>query len=240
MTKDFLKMYDSNTIWEEFWKIEDKTPIIQKTHSNYLSLYGGTNYEPDASIGMSCFLEPCRNEFKNEFKILDYGCGAGILSNFISLRLDKFTYVGLEPNSPHGVERINIAKTLLDDNRVEFGFIEEGKLQQLYKNNFDCIVLISVFTHLIIEDVYSTLNKLLPFLKNNKTKIIFSCFIDNTYQLLYPQNDINKNFYGVVKITEQQLLEYSEKNNIILTKVCDFLAAGNHCHNIYTLEEKNE
>lgn len=233
-------MYVPNRIWQEFWKVENKKPIIEKTHAQYLSLYGGTNYEPDASIGMSCFLEPCKNQFKNEFKILDYGCGAGILSNFISLRLDNFNYVGLEPNSTHGIERIDIAKTLLQDSRVKFGFIEQQNLEELYQTYFDCITLISVFTHLTIEDIYLTLDKLLPFLQNKKTKIVFSCFISNSYQLIHPENNINKNFYGIVKITEQQLIEYCNKNNVILTKVCDFLAAGNHCHNIYTLEGKSD
>ena len=78
------------------------------------------NYEPAASIGISCFLEPCRELYKDGFKILDFGCGAGIVSNFISLRLKDFKYVGLEPKSEHGIERIAIAKKILDDKRVEF------------------------------------------------------------------------------------------------------------------------
>lgn len=232
-------MYSPNKIWNEFWNLENKTPIITKNHNSYSKLYGGTNYEPDASIGISCFLEPSREEFKDGFTILDYGCGAGIVSNFISLRLNDFNYIGLEPKNEHGAERIDIAKNLLNDNRVKFGFIEDD-LVKLYNINFHSIILISIFTHLTIEDTYSTLDKLLPFMKNSKTKIIFSCFISDTYQLLIPQFDINKNFYGVVKITEKQLLDYSIKNKLKLTKVCDFIAAGNHCHNIYTLGATNE
>jgi 2-polyprenyl-3-methyl-5-hydroxy-6-metoxy-1,4-benzoquinol methylase len=232
-------MYNSTTIWQEFWKTENKKPIIEKTHSEYKSLYGGTNFEPDASIGISCFIEPCRNKFKDTFSILDYGCGAGIVSNFISLRLDNFKYVGLEPKNIHGSERITIAKQLLNDKRVEFGFIEDS-LEKLYETNFDCIILISIFTHLTIEQTYHTLDKLLPFIKNNKTKIIFSCFINNNYELYYPQPNINKDFYGVVKITQQQLLDYCNKNNLILRKMCDFIAGGNYCHNIYSLGDNNE
>lgn len=233
-------MYNSINIWSDFWHLESKNPILNKEHPNYKILYGGTNYEPDASIGISCFLEPCRQNFKDGFKILDYGCGAGIVLNFISLRLNKFQYVGLEPQSEHGAERINIAKNLLSDDRGNFDFINDQNLNELSKTEFDCIILISIFTHLTIEETYSTLDKLLPFLKNKKTKIIFSCFIDKEYNLFYPQPHINKNFFGVVKITENQLQSYAIKNNLNLERVCDFMAAGNHCHNIYTLEASNE
>jgi SAM-dependent methyltransferase len=232
-------MYDPNQIWHDFWHVEDKQPIVPKNHKNYVSIYGGTNYEPEASIGISCFLEPCRDKFRDGFSILDYGCGAGIVSNFISLRLESFKYVGLEPKSTHGNERITIARQLLSDPRVQFGFIEDS-VEKLYDTNFDCITLISIFTHLTIEETYLTLDKLIPFFKNKKTKIIFSCFVDKSYQLFNPQPHINNNFYGVVKITEQQLLDYSSKNGLKLIKMCDFVAAGNHCHNIYSLEVRDE
>jgi 2-polyprenyl-3-methyl-5-hydroxy-6-metoxy-1,4-benzoquinol methylase len=232
-------MYNPEKIWNDFWKYESCEPIFSKEREEYKILYGGTNYEPDASIGMSCFLEPVRENFKEGFRILDYGCGAGILANFISLRLKNFSYVGLEPSSQHGLERINLAKHFLNDSRVHFSFIEKEKLNDLYKENFDCIILISVFTHLTIEETYKTLDLLLPFIKN-KTKIIFSCFISNSYELIGRQENININFFNIVKITEQQILEYVKNNNLKLTKVCDFIAAGNHCHNIYTLEANND
>lgn len=233
-------MYNPQIIWSDFWNLEDKIPILNKDHPEYKILYGGTNYEPDASIGISCFLEPCRENFKDGFKILDYGCGAGIVLNFISLRLNNFYYVGLEPENEHGAERIKLARRLLTDIRGNFNFINEENLKKNSEIEFDCITLISIFTHLIIEDTYSTLDKLLPFLKNKKTKIIFSCFIDKEYKLLHPQPNINKNFFGVVKLTEEQLQSYATKNNLKLRRVCDFMAAGNHCHNIYTLEAYNE
>jgi 2-polyprenyl-3-methyl-5-hydroxy-6-metoxy-1,4-benzoquinol methylase len=230
-------MYNSKDIWTRFWHKESCLPILDKNHPGYNLLYGGTNIEPLASMGMSCFLEPCIDSFSEGFSILDYGCGAGILSNFLSMRLEKFRYVGLEPKTKHGVERIGIAKRMLNDERVEFDFISNQKIETLRKQHFDCIVLISVFTHLTIEEIYLILDNLKDFL-NSGAKIVFSCFIRDEYKLVKPQHNINNNFYNFSFLTENQLLSYANANNLFLKKECDFLALGSNLHNIYSLSLK--
>ena len=228
-------MNDYMKNWNEFWSSCPAKPMVNTDENTNGELYGGTNVEPAASIGMSCFLEPVRQQFQDGFKILDYGCGAGILANFISNRIDSFTYVGLEPNNQHGNERIAVGKKFFNDERVTFGFIDD--VQDL-NVDFDCIVLISVFTHLTIENTYKTLDQLLSVVGEQDTKIIFSCFISDSYQLILPQPSIAEDFYGITRIKMNQLTDYAESRSLKLTRVTDFLAGGGHIHNIFSLEKK--
>ena len=74
-------------IWDTYWSHKKYEPILLNPPN---ILYGGTNTEPLASIGMSCFIDPIKEKFLNGFTILDYGCGTGILANFISERIFDF------------------------------------------------------------------------------------------------------------------------------------------------------
>jgi SAM-dependent methyltransferase len=222
----------NDLIWDNFWKNKTKTPIITNPPK---ILYGGTNEEPLASIGMSYFLEPIKNKFNEGISILDYGCGAGILANFISERLNNFYYYGLETNSNHGKERISIAKNYLNDPRLYFGTIE-NELKNILNNKIDAIVLISVFTHLPILEIYKILDNLKNvFIKNKNSSIIFSCFISNKEKLIDHLPDIWENFYGISFIKEKQLVGYCNNNNLKLKKQSIFVAAGNHEHHIYEI-----
>jgi len=219
--------------WEEFWSIKQQKPIIEVPPQ---SLYGGTYIEPLASIGMSCFLEPVRDLFKEGVSILDYGCGAGILANFISERLKDYTYYGLEINSEHGIERLDIAKKYLTDNRNYFGLINED-LTSVLKNKIDCVVLISIFTHLKIDAVKDIIFNLKPLFETNKeAKIIFSCFIAEEDNVIDYKPEISDEFYGVSFIKEIDLVNFCEENNLKLSKCFDFVAQNDHVHNIYMIE----
>jgi len=233
-------MYNSNEIWETKWVTTQNNPIINHNHPEIVSLYGGISNEPHASIGMCSFLEPV-NSFENGFKILDYGCGAGVLANFISARLNDFTYYGLEPLSAHGIERITIGQRLLNDPRVTLGHIE-SHLEDVLKQPLDCITLISVFTHLTIENIYKTLDKLIECFKiSPKAKIVFSCFISEEYSLSYPEPHINEDFYGYVTITQKQLDDYIKLHpELKLKRVCDFSATPIFIHNIFELSYEHE
>lgn len=222
--------------WDQFWSKEKYAPLVSYEKASRSRMYGGTNIEPLASIGMSYFLSPVEDLFNDGFSIIDYGCGAGILSNFISSRLKYFNYVGLEPNNQHGNERLSIAKRLINDNRVRFGYVDDISD---YEENFDCIIMISVFTHLTIEKIYSILDDLKPKIKNG-SKLIFSCFISDRYELLIPQPSIAKNFYGVSKITIDQLNKYVDDNELKIEKCDDFVAQGGYVHNIFKIEANND
>jgi SAM-dependent methyltransferase len=195
-------------IWDSFWSIKKFDPILKNPPS---ISYGGTNIEPLASIGMCCFLDTSKDKFKDGFSILDYGCGAGILSNFISERLSDFKYYGLEPNSVHGVERINLGKNLFKDDRVFLGLIDND-LDFCLSKKIDSIILISVFTHLIIDDVTNILDNLIKvFEKNPNCDIIFSCFTSEINKVKDHQPHIWERFYGISHIQESELISYCEK-----------------------------
>jgi hypothetical protein len=55
--------------WNEYWVNTKNSPIYQNPPAE---AYGGTNYEPLASIGMSCFTDAVRDNFKENFSIIDY------------------------------------------------------------------------------------------------------------------------------------------------------------------------
>lgn len=216
--------------WESYWKHTNYEPIVVNPIP---SLYGGTNTEPLASIGMSCFLDAIRPKFKEGFSVLDYGCGAGILANFISERLEDFTYYGLEPNTDHGISRIELGKTFFKDKRINFGIIERDFLE-ICKSRLDCIVLISIFTHMQFEDIEKTLDKLIKvFTYNPDCSIIFSCFIENSSICMDHLPEIWERFYGKSCITVYQLESYFKDKNLKLERHMNFVAAGNHVHEIY-------
>lgn len=219
-------------IWDSFWSIKKFDPILKNPP---MSSYGGTNIEPLASIGMSCFLDASKDKFKEGFSVLDYGCGAGVLSNFISERLLKFEYYGLETNSPHGLERISLGKNLFNDNRVFLGLINDD-LDICLSKKIDSIILISVFTHLIIDDIIQILDNLIKVFKTNPNcDIIFSCFTAEISRVENYQPHIWERFYGVSYIQELELMDYCKKNNLILNKHISFTAQGGYVHEIFKI-----
>jgi len=219
--------------WDEYWIKTKNVPLVGNPS---LGLYGGTNSEPLATIGMTAFLDAVKDKFVEGFSVLDYGCGAGILINPISERLNNFTYYGLEPIGGNGPERINIGKEFFIDSRVNFGFIESD-FDGVIKNKIDSIILISIFTHLSIEDINSTLDKLTKVFESNpNSTIVFSCFISDERKLINHFPHIWERFYGESYITLNDLETYCNKNNLKLIKHMDFIAMGGYNHQIFKIE----
>lgn len=218
--------------WNEYW-VNTKNPPIYKNPP--VEAYGGTNYEPLASIGMSCFTDAVRDDFKENFSVIDYGCGAGILSNFISERLDNFKYFGLEPSTGWGPHRIEAGRRYFNDDRVQFGFVED--YNEIIKNHkIDTVILISVFTHLVIEDCLPILDNLKNIFDYNKdASIVFSCFSSDTPRVSGLQPNINSNYYGDSHIRISDIQKYIDDNNLTLTKHMDFIAMGGWKHEIFKI-----
>lgn len=222
--------------WNSYWQQENHLPIVTSPPA---ILYGGTHHEPLASIGMSCFLDAVKTKFKENFSIIDYGCGAGILGNFISSRLQNFSYIGLEPNSQHGQERIDLGRKYFNDPRIQFGFTNE--FSNIKDNKVDTIILISVFTHMIFDDIKLILDSLIQIFDSNPNcTIVFSCFIDETSKTLYHQPHIWERFYGESYITLTELETYCNENNILLEKHMDFIAQGGYIHQIFKINKLNK
>jgi hypothetical protein len=220
--------------WDDYW-VNVKNPPLLKNPSP--SIYGGTNHEPLASIGMTSFFDAIKNKFVENLSVLDYGCGAGILINPLSERLNNFTYYGLEPISGNGPERINLGKSTFIDPRINFGFIETD-FDNVIKNKIDVVILISIFTHLIVEDINITLDRLIKVFDTNKNStIVFSCFIEDNHRLVNHQPNIWERFYGESYITLNDLETYCNKNNLKLIKHMDFIAMGGYNHQIFKIEK---
>lgn len=220
--------------WNTYWNEKHHTPVVNTPPP---AMYGGTNIEPLASIGMSCFLDAVREDFKEGYKILDYGCGAGILGNFISARLQNFTYYGLEPDTQHGHERIGLAKQYLTDERFTFGYIETD-FGIISKQELDSVILISIFTHMTEEDIRIALDSLQNiFINNPKASIVFSCFLDQESRVESLQSHIWDRFYGRSFITKDFLIQYCSENSLNLVQHMDFVAQGEHVHSIIKLNK---
>jgi predicted RNA methylase len=219
--------------WEDYWVITKNKAICEKPS---VHVYGGTNYEPLASIGMSCFTDAIKDKFKEGFTLVDYGCGAGILSNFISERLDNFTYYGLEPATGWGPDRISLGRETFNDPRIHFGLIENDYDNIVKNNKIDAVILISVFTHLIIEDTYKVLDSLQTLFDfNENASIVFSCFIDNNPKIGHLQSNINSNYYSDSYIKLEDLQNYCVNNKLKLRKHMDFIAMGGFKHEIFEI-----
>ncbi len=218
--------------WNEYWVNTKNPPLIQNPP---VEVYGGTNYEPLASIGMSCFTDAIRDDFKENFSVIDYGCGAGILANFISERLETFKYFGLEPNSGWGPSRIEVGKKYFNDSRINLGFTDS--YDKIIENNkIDTVILISVFTHLVIEDCLQILDNLKNIFKYNKdASIVFSCFTSDTPKIGSLQSNINSNYYGDSYIKLEDLQNYTSENNLKLNKHMEFTAMGGWKHEIFKI-----
>jgi hypothetical protein len=219
--------------WTSYWQQEKHTPIVASPPA---ILYGGTHHEPLASIGMSCFLDAIKYKFKEGISIIDYGCGAGILSNFISSRLETFSYVGLEPKSQHGQERIALGREYFNDPRILFGFTDD--FLNIKDNKVDAIILISVFTHMIFDDIKHVLDNLFQvFMSNPECTIVFSCFISDTAKIVYHQPHIWERFYGESYITLVDLQTYCDEHNVNLEKHTEFIAQGGYIHQIFKINK---
>lgn len=221
-------------LWEEFWKNKPFGAIVP--NPNQKGVYDGQREDLITSMGMASFLDAVKPKFKSGFKVLDYGCGAGALANFISERLEDFSYVGLEPSSGQGRDRIQTGINAFgNDSRVKFGTIDED-LEDVLKNPIDAVILISVFTHLEINDTYGILDNLKKvFEVNPKSEIVFSCFTAEERRLHWHQPQIWERYYHESYIRERDLKNWCKDNELQLVKVLDFHAAHGYVHEIYKI-----
>lgn len=143
--------------------------------------------------------------------ILDYGCGYGRLSNYLSEKLNNFSYFGLEPNYAGGPQHIGDALKYFNDPRNRFGFIGT-ELEQEALEKCNLIVLGSVFTHLNYNTIKLILSKFKP-IANDNVNIIASIFFDKEYSLGPSYND-----YPDIKY----FYEYVFYKEDMIRKICDF------------------
>jgi hypothetical protein len=111
--------------------------------------------------------------------VMDYGCGNGRCGNYLSGCLTDFTYIGLEPNTPHGQNMVEYGGSTYTDGRFKFGFCDSD-LEKEYVPRTDVVYLGSVFTHTDIAETYRILDKLRPVMSRGAA--VFSFIPGTRYQ----------------------------------------------------------
>jgi 2-polyprenyl-3-methyl-5-hydroxy-6-metoxy-1,4-benzoquinol methylase len=89
-----------------------------------------------------CPFQLVESHLPRQGKILDFGCGYGMLSNYLALRSLDRTVLGIDINA----SRINIAVRSLKDRRnVQFRC---GDVDELRLTPFDAVVMTDVLHHM--------------------------------------------------------------------------------------------
>lgn len=167
------------------------------------------NFAPSAPgnrYWYGCLLAALGHEYVKEgFTLLDYGCGNAALAVFITGKLSKFEYFGLEPEgSPH-------IHSAVSHPNIHVGYIG-SPVEDIAIGQANCVILGSVFTHLEWKDSCAILDKIQPIIRRGA--VVFSCFIadaeayiDNNH---YPYSSIPTYHYAF--ITEDMIKKYAELN----------------------------
>lgn len=238
-------MNDRDRLWQEKWSrssfaspVSDFSAVVSRySKLRKFSLFG-SDEEPLSSIWMASLSEAVGEHFREGFRVLDYGCGAGRYCNFLAQRLNKFEYYGVEKRGSafrHGEKSIRVANRMFrHDRRAQFGFIDSA-VEAAAIDKVGVVVLGSVFTHVDINEVDRILAKLTPVVDRGG-KVVFSVFIANEYRLEGPEAYGFNDCYDRVWFESKQLMELADRNNWQLTECESFLAQGINLHRIFALD----
>lgn len=200
----------------------------------------GADTEPKATEWMTILCASAGEAFQHGMTVLDYGCGAGRLANFISQRTKDFIYYGIEPATAGPYQRNRM--TNLDicnlnyggERRIRFGAIGSVTEREAL-DNCTLIVAGSVFTHLAYEEYLSVLKKFKPALKRG-APFVHSLLIGKAYELGVPKRHGIKTCYSVVTYSEEQVA--AAVNGFKIQNVCEFYHTtlkANHRHQIMVM-----
>jgi 2-polyprenyl-3-methyl-5-hydroxy-6-metoxy-1,4-benzoquinol methylase len=222
----------TDELWVDTWSVLKYPPIVEEYESKGIIV--GSDEEPLASVCMSSFAYAMESDYKEGMKILDYGCGSARFSNFLSMRLKDFTYIGLERNtSNYTKECIDKANELFShDPRVRVGYTE-SELENEAIEIADTVLLLSVFTHTTIEETYRIIEKLLPIVKRGGS-IVFSMIHGPKYQLIGNAYGFDDN-YSITYNTKKQVSQISDTFNVSV-RLIDMYDAGGILHSIYSIK----
>jgi SAM-dependent methyltransferase len=201
----------------------------------------GSEEEPESSMWLTNLSIAMEEYFTEGITVLDYGSGIGRYADFLTKKLKKFKYFGVEkPNSKnaHGEKCIMISKKIFRYSRkIHFGLIGSNLEKTAIKNSEVC-VLGSVFTHVDYTEVQNILSKLMPIVKNNDGIIIFSAFISDSCRQEGPGIYGFENAYFRSYFTLAQIKNLEDKFQIKITEKGSFLAQGENLHRIYSAENQ--
>lgn len=220
----------NDELWIKKWEITPYDPIIENYDQKGIIV--GTDQEPKASLCMASFANAMGDFYKEGMKILDYGCGSARFANFLSQRLQNFSYIGLErKESDWGVSCINKAKELFEnDPRVNVGYVGSD-IDNMAIETCEVVLLLSVFTHTTIEETEIILKKLLPIVDRGGC-VIFSVIFGNKYELRGSAYGFLDN-YNITYNTKQQIEDLKIKLKVKMDLIDTFNAGV--IHSIYKM-----
>ncbi|MFC1612651.1 hypothetical protein ACFL29_02255 [Patescibacteria group bacterium] len=221
----------TDTAWKEIWFKEKYEPISNE----YLSRGFGTDKEPESSVCMASFANAMGTKFRDGITLLDYGCGSARFCNFMSRRLKDFLYYGVEkPGSFErwGEKAITYAHNNFGhDNRICLGFVGDN-IEKEAIEKAEVALLLSIFTHLTIEDMNAIMDKLMPIILRGGS-IIFSLFIGEAYITGRDKVYGFKDCYSEVYYTKEQIEAMAQRLNIKIDKKDVFKTPRGHKHIIF-------
>jgi hypothetical protein len=176
----------------------------------------GVTEEPRTTRYFETYFDALGPVFKEGIGILDYGCGCGRLANYVSAKLDEFSYWGVEQDNDFGRWSIEYGARLFEhDPRVWLGaagsWLEDEAIQHA-----DAAVLSSVFTHLPFGAGFEPIMlKLRPIWERGA--VVFSCFLADRPQL-HQHGLFGEGTFGAAFYTVGQLDWFATRYGVRLTE----------------------
>lgn len=123
---------------------------MKNTIINQIRSYNILNSElwiNEAEFGFSCLIEDCKKIRKNG-KVLEVGCGSGILLAMLSQKFDGLIFDGIEPfgSGFNTLQELKELNTIVKDNNISIKNVSYEKFNTRIK--YDLIYCVNVFEHL--------------------------------------------------------------------------------------------
>lgn len=204
----------------------------------YTSVDSGSDIEPQATQWMSSLAEVIGEDFKEDIKLLDFGCGHARFANFMSGHLKSFNYWGFDVRIPEGEKGIINAIENLKDPRVKVSFIAEApQLFQEAVENANVGLVASLFMHVPFATFCETIEMLTPIIDRGG-KIVYDLF--TTEAATYHQEQI---YYGVeyyrdCKYNMSDVKEFLSSKKLKSDYVLNYSHDDIFIHEIYNLRRK--
>lgn len=169
--------------------------------------------------------------FREGMILTDWGCGSGRFFNFMTGWLERFTYYGIEIDTPHGREMLLKAQSqFFSDSRSFFNFTDSSMAASALMQS-DVLLLGSVFTHLEVEELDRIFPRFIPLIYRGGL-VILTVILKERYRMA------KRVAYGAgarrwAWYTREQVEAFAKRRMLHLKEVGKFLEVKKHPVTIY-------